>query len=143
MSAVVDLITPIRARIIADTGSGGLFNASAPLLTACYAMQAPQLESVLPYMVIIPVSASEIKAFAPTTGYAEEYLFQFDIYTARSGGVTAGGTVAKRLRVVIDRWAPTVSTWAPSELLREGGQVFVEEENYHTIEEYRCLLAKA
>lgn len=143
MSAVVDLITPIRSRIITDTGSGGLFNTTTPLLTACYSFQGPQIEAVLPYLVIIPVSASEIKSFAPTTGYAEEYLFQFSIFTARTGGATAGGTIAKRLRTRIDRWAPVVSSWAPSEMLREGGQMFVEEENYHTIEEYRCLLAKA
>lgn len=142
MSVENDLIIGARAKLIADTGTGGLFNASTTWkVTACYAYQAPQGGATLPYIVILPVSNVEIRGFDTTAGRAEECIFQVSIFTDKDGGSSVGASIAKRVAVVLNRVVPTVSGYSPSQMLREDSQVFIEEDNYHHIEQYRCLVA--
>lgn len=135
------LTTGIVALINADTGSGGLRNASAPLITAIYSNFAPQ-GAAMPYVVLVQVSDVEEKAFA-TTSRAIEYGVQFSVWTSYDGGIDTAQAIVDRLRAVCDRTAPTVSGFSSSQLIRRGGTPTVEDEFFHHIEEYEALLSSS
>lgn len=98
----------IDALIDADTGAGGLKEpAGANLVFGAFNTEASQ-DAVTPYIVYLNVSGAELKAFAKD---AVRYIVQFDVYAnarAESLKLTA---IADRLRVVIDRVAPTLTGW--------------------------------
>lgn len=142
MSVENDLIIGVRAKVIADTGTGGLLHSGTSFkITACYAYQAPQQAATLPYIVILPVSNVEIRSFSTSAGRAEECVFQISIFTDKDGGPAVGSSIAKRLATILNRIVPTVTGYSPSQMLREDSQAFIEEDNYHHIEQYRCLVA--
>jgi hypothetical protein len=58
-----DIYKAIRSRALADTGAGGLFNVTTPLLTGWYSRLAPP-NSAMPYVVVNIIDAGMVDAFA-------------------------------------------------------------------------------
>lgn len=144
MSATVALLTAIHSRLHTDTGTGGLVDPSDPMVTGVYTIQAPQATPTFPYIVIVHVGDGEEKAFDTASGFAEEHQVQVSIRVDRHDLLTKCDTIAGRVRTMLDRWAPSVAGWSASQLIRQGGQpLIVDEDSYHCVEEYRMLLADA
>lgn len=136
----------IRTRLTGDTGTGGLFDPAGVLVTGVYGVHAPQASNsgagaVVPYILLVPVAAPEEKVFVTTT-YAIDHIIQVSIYTDADLGSEPPGIIATRVRARLDRWTPTVSGWSPSPILREDGQLFEDEGNFHQVETYRAYMAK-
>lgn len=138
------LLKAMRDRLISDTGSGGLFGTPA-LLTGVYGVHAPQASNAgagaaVPYILFVPVAAQEDKVFSTAT-YSINHVIQVSIYTDADVGLAPPEAIASRVRALLDRWQPTVSGWTVSQLMREDGQVFEDEGNFHQIETYRAYMA--
>lgn len=137
-----EIAAAMSTAALADTGTGGLFNASAPLLRGWHTMQAPQQNFTLPYAVVFHVSDADEKVFQTTT-WATVYLIQISVWTDKANGLIPGGAATSRIRTVFDRWAPTITGYTPSQFMRQSGNILTEDRAYHHIEEYRITLAKS
>ena len=135
------LCSVIRTRCTGDTGAGGLFETGAPLVTGFYTLAPPQAGYTFPFILLVPVADSEDKVF-DTAQRSQEYLLQFSVFVDRTSTLAAGQAIIDRLQVRVDRWAPTVTGWSPSQLIRTGGRVFEDDESRHWVEEYFCRLSK-
>lgn len=144
------VLKAVRDRLIADTGTGGLFDSAAlvSLVNGIHVVLAPQASiggagAIVPYIYLVPVANAEEPLFTTAT-YAVQHQFQVSIFTPVSGGLQAGDTIAERVRVRLNRWQPTITGWAPSPIMREDGQgPFEDEGNYHHVEQYSLYMAKA
>lgn len=143
MSAVTPLLTAIKARADGDTGSGGLFYASSPLITAWYSMLAPQEGSTIAYVVVFPISSVRNNSF-DSTRFSDEIALQFSLFCDGSSDMTTDQTIVNAILTRFDRWAPTVSSYSASQLIHDGAQIVQEDNNIrHHVLDFRCLLGKA
>ncbi len=71
--------TSIKARAVADTGSGGLFNSGTPLVTGIYNTNAPD-DATFPYLVYSVAAMGPNDTF---TGEVDEIMFRITVYDMR------------------------------------------------------------
>lgn len=135
------LATGISTIALADTGSGGLLHSTTPLVTGFYMNFAPQTQEV-PYAVCLMASETETKVYA-TSPRANEYLIQFSVWTDVAVGLLPGQAIVDRIRTLFDRVAPTVSGFTCSQMMRTGGDVSVDDEYIHHVEQYAVVTSKA
>ncbi len=126
------LAVGIDTAIDADTGSGGLRNASSPLITAGYNVEAAQ-GATYPYLVFFPSTQQELDSYS--TGDNVLIDLDFSIFVAPTAGPTALATIANRLRTVFHRQTVTAlagSGWTARAMRRTGalGPFFTE----HTVQ---------
>lgn len=100
---------------LADTGSGGLFNTTTPLLNAWYTNSGED-QAALPYVIQTVVSIPEDYAFVTTVEIMEP-VFQFGVYTEKRFGEVVHQTIVTRIRAVFRRVAPTISGYTTSQIL--------------------------
>lgn len=130
----------ITNAIAADTGSGGLRNASAPLITAAYNTMGPETPT-LPYIVFSMVSQVERSSF--TAGGVIEFIVQFDIYADKNVATTNLYAIAARLKAVLHRVSPTtsVSGFTCRQMVRSGGLApEIDDQVIRLVEEYRATV---
>jgi hypothetical protein len=126
--------TAVHALFSADTGSGGLANASSPIVTGMFIERAP-VNQATPYIVFGVRSDTE----ADTKGKDQAVVrVAFNIYTTGTSGPTAQSAIVARLRTVFHRVQPTsISGFTFSKMQRVNGlMVPDEEEVFHMVEEY-------
>ena len=136
----------LRTRATSDTGSGGLYEtAGAAKVTGVYFIEAPQQTTQyaanFPYLLIVPVGDTEIKAFSTTSRFLE-YGIQFSVFADKKTDITTLNTITDRIQARFDRWAPTITGWTANQLIREGGNLFDEGDSWHQAEDYRLALGK-
>jgi hypothetical protein len=135
------LAAGIHTAITADTGSGGLRNASAPLITAGYNVEGAQ-GATYPYLVYFPSVQQELDCY--TSGDNVLIDFDFAIFVAPTAGPAALATIANRLRTVFHRQTVTAlagSGWTARALVRTGAiGPFFSEHTVQLNETYRAML---
>ena len=142
MSAIAGLLTAIKARADGDTGAGGLFATGAPLITGWYSLLGPQEGSTLPYVVVFPVDHRRENVFLTTT-WSDEIFMQFSVFCDGSSDLTTDQAIVDAVITRFDRWAPTVTGWTPNQLIHDGSNLLMLDNNIrHHIIEFRCALAK-
>ena len=143
-------------RAVADTGTGGLFNVSAPLITGWYSEQGPA-GAVMPYVVVTLADDGEDDGF----GYqAQTITVYIHIYAPRELSTTAysGVAVAEDIRARIQgdgtpnsptygfhRWQtslPSGSGMVATTFKREGGTSASDLNTVHLIETYSVMLSQ-
>lgn len=112
------LAAAIRTLALADTGSGGLFNVTSPLLNAWYTNEGED-QAALPYAIASMVSIPEEYAFVTTVEIMEP-VFQIGVYTEKRLGEVVHQTIISRIRTVFRRVAPTISGYTTSQILIDG-----------------------
>lgn len=126
---------------VADTGTGGLFNATTPLITGWFTNEASQ-DQGFPYVVCTLVSEVENDAFA-TAVEAVEVVFQFGVYSDADRGPTAHAAVTDRIRTLFRRVAPTISGYTTSQVMLQGSPFHqVTDRALYSVHEARVLLSK-
>lgn len=142
MSAIAGLLTAIKARADGDTGAGGLFATGAPLITGWYSLLGPQEGSTLPYVVVFPVDHRRLNSF-DSTQFADDHFLQFSVFCDGSSDLTTDQAIVDAIMTRFDRWAPTVSNYVPSQLIHDGSNLLMLDNNIrHHIIEFRCLLGR-
>lgn len=150
-ASTFELLKAVRDRLVADNGTGGLFFSTSTvnqLITNVYSVRAPQATpsgagAMEPYILLVPVANVEETMFTTAT-YGVQHQVQVSIFTPLGGGLDPGEKIAARVRARLNRWQPTITGWAPSQMLRQGSQgPFEDEGNYHHVEEYSAYMAKA
>ena len=135
------LAAGIHTAITGDTGSGGLRNASAPLITAGYNSEAAQ-GATYPYLVFFPSVQLEEDCY--TSGDTVSIDFDFSIFVAPTAGTAAAAAIANRLRTVFHRQTVTAlsgSGWTARALRRTGALgPFFSEHTVQLNETYRAML---
>lgn len=140
---ITALATGLRALATADTGTGGLFNSSSPLLTGFYTEEAPQ-NAVPPYAVMSSTGTLRENVF-DNTRRVEDVGFQIGVTSKRSDvDPDNHSTIVERMHTVFDRVAPTVTGWTASQCIPEGRPVEAEVDGntIYTVLEYSILLDK-
>ncbi len=138
---LADLTAKIRARAVADTGAGGLFNVSDPLLTAFNAWRvAPK--SAIPYGWFEIIAASEDDTI-PVNEYVA--TVRFHVVTSAVEGFADPGAVLDRYYALFHRWEPTLTAgWTAGIMVRVGFGSRPEDVNeYHFIDDYTLRVSKA
>lgn len=131
----------VRTRLATDTGAGGLFNSTSPLVNATYFVQAAQ-ESAPPYLVMVPVSETDLHAFN-ASARARQHLLQVSIFTDQFDGAANSDAIAERLHVMLHRWTPTITGYVVSEILHNGCQgPFIDQDSMHRIEEFAVFISQ-
>lgn len=142
MSALAPLLTAIKARADADTGSGGLFETGAALITAWYSLLAPQEGSTYPYVVAFPIDHRRENVFE-TDKWSDEISLQFSVYCNGRDDLTVDQAIVDRVVDRFSRWAPTITGWVPNQLIHDGSNLLIlDNEVRHYALEFRCALAK-
>lgn len=142
MSATVPLLTAIKVRADGDTGSGGLFNASTPLITGWYSRLAPQEGTTLPYVVVYDLSSVRENVFE-TTKWSDEVLLQFTIFFDGSSDSTVDQTVIDAVLTRFSRWAPTITSHSANQLIFRGENTLTLDNNIRqTALDFSCSIAK-
>lgn len=144
------LFQALYDRAISDTGTGGLFNASAPLITGWYTEQG-KAGAVEPYVVVTLADDGTLDTYAKQ---GLELTFYVHIYCPRENGNVnyAGLDVAETIRARIQgdgtpnsptyglhRWSTTLpsgSGMVASAMIREGGTSASDLNTVHLIETY-------
>lgn len=150
------LFKAINDRAVADTGSGGLFNVSAPLITGWYWEQGPAF-AVMPYVVVTLADDGQSDTFGQQGMGIDLYVH---IYAPRelSTSAYAGATVAEDIRARIQgdgtpnsptyglhRWQtvlPSGSGMVATTMARTGGTTASDLNTVHLIESYSVLVSQ-
>lgn len=139
----------IQDRAEADTGSGGLYNVSAPLITGWYWEQGPAT-ATYPYVVAMLADDGEADTFGKS---GRELTFYFHIYVTRD--TTAPQTAADSAADIqarifgsgtpnsptygFHRWQTTLpvgSSMVATTMARTGGTSASDRDTVHLIETY-------
>lgn len=124
----------VYARYLADTGTGGLHHASAPIITAMYLEVAPET-AVYPYVVFTVQDDTQ----SNTLGKSRTEVFvSFNVYTSKDSNLVAMVGIMNRLRTVYDRWIPSGVTGYEFETFqRRGGRMIPSDiDAWHFADEY-------
>lgn len=137
---LADLTTVVRARAVADTAAGGLFNVTTPLLTAFNAWWvAPK--SVMPYgWFEIPAAVQD------DTIPRDEYIatVRMHLTTDVTGGFSSPDAILDRYYALFHRWTPTLTGgWTAGLMVRQSLGMVAEENEYHFWDEYQIRVSKA
>lgn len=155
---LVALWTAIRARAVADTGTGGLFNVATPLVTGIYNTVAPPgLESSYPYIIFNVANLEQRDAFnvdivdvtvrftvinlieqSTTSGMAECAAIIDRLYgdgIDRTDRIPTYGFHRHKLVIASGDWV--------ADTMRRTSQAQQHDvDHYEFIEEYRLLLSR-
>lgn len=143
----------VRARALADNGTGGLFNAGTPLATGIFYNSVPEAQA-FPFITFDVASEREAGGFSHDARWLHLYI---GVYVERQP--SAGGDPALRGSQILERlegnWvaqggAPTYgfnrhaltlsgTNWTTDAMLLLGTRESHEEGVYHWIQEYRLL----
>jgi hypothetical protein len=153
----------IRARAIADTGSGGLFNVSAPLVKSCTHEYAPATDSatngadIFPYIVFTFPAWEDEPTF---TTDLQRLVVQFHVYALREGGSKVCGDILDRIYGDGIRQTTRIPTygfhrhslslgdtdltapWTSGPMVRMSRNTAHERDVYHYIDSYSVTLAR-
>lgn len=111
MSSFTALAAVIRSTILADTGSGGVFETGgANKIVGAWTGDAPD-ETSYPYVVISSVSEEPIHDFE---GEYDRVTVDLDLWTGRSAGLADAHAIRDRLRTLFSRVELTVSGFGTS-----------------------------
>lgn len=106
MSSFTALAAVIRSTILADTGSGGVFETGgANKIVGAWTGDAPD-ETSYPYVVIDGESVEPIHDF---DGEFDRVTVNVELYAARSAGIADAEAIRDRLRTLFSRVALTIS----------------------------------
>lgn len=135
------LTAAIRARAVADTGAGGLFETGNPILTAFNAWRvAPK--SAMPYGWFEIVAAVQ-----DDTVPRDEYIatVRLNCVTEASAGFATPDAILDRYYALFHRWTPTLSGgWTAGIMVRIGlGARPEETDEFHFIDDYELRVSKA
>ena len=135
------LSTAIIAAINADTGSGGLMETGAAMLTGVYNTQAPQ-GAGYPYIILDQVSAPALKAFDAD---GNTINWQFGVYVSQfNDNATNLDGILERLKVLFDDVTLTLGgSWSASrsQYVQSSNTVIVDDVLYRA-DEYTVLLTR-
>lgn len=160
MSYLADLWSAIRTRALADTGTGGLFNASSPLVSGIWNNEAPNNTSLasLPLLVYDTLDAANVDAFR-TSNYRVQWRVTTYCERANDGiADTAARCAAIQARILgdwtaqtygtgptygFDRWQPSLSPWSATvcQHLRSGTAHTLEM--WQFFEEFEVWVSRA
>ena len=105
------LITAIRDRLLADTGTGGLFNVTTPLITDVHFARANK-QTTGNYIVLVVANTAPEDDF---TNNGIIYQINVNIYmTSIYGGTITLSNIIDRVYARLHDWTPTLSEWTPS-----------------------------
>ena len=158
MSYLAALWGQINARAIADTGTGGLFNAGTPLVTAIYNNTMPE-GSTFPYLVYDTLAATPRDAFRTSmfrvvwrvNVYVEKNSTTITDTAARGSAIIArllGDWTAQNYGVAptygYDRWTPDLSSagWSATASRSIGSGEAHEDFLWHWYEEFETFVSK-
>lgn len=114
----------VRARILADTGTGGIFNAGTPLAKSVYSEHGPYEEGSSLLVNLCPFLVVESQAAQSDDGFATDVLIQtFNVHVldvVAAGADTTlkimdrlyGDGIAQATRIAtygLHRWSPTLT----------------------------------
>lgn len=118
------IATSIYGVAAADTGAGGLFNASSSArINGWYTDSAPE-DARMPYVVATLVSAPEEYVFQTATEMVE-VVFQVTAYMDKQYGVSALAAVTDRVRTLFRRVAISVTGYT-------AGQIFIDAQDFQS-----------
>lgn len=145
-----NLYKVIRNRALADTGAGGLFNVTTPLLTGWFTRLAPA-NTALPYVVVNLIDAGNNDGLAFSM---RRVMVRVSLFTA---GNAEAGIDTVRTRILgnwltssgriptwgLDRWTPTLDNdFKMSPLIFINQTELFEERVTQTIFEFECYISK-
>lgn len=154
------LLTDVYNRLLADTGSGGLF-AGTPLVNGAYNVYAPSstAASAYPYIIFNAETSENVDSFNTAVVDAR---FSVHTYVAEedASGIapwSRGKAIVARVRgdwdaqagrtpsFGLDRWQPTLtgSGWSASIVVSDTEMEQHEEGVMHWVQSFRCLVSKA
>ncbi len=149
------LFIALKARLDADTGSGGLFADEAELISGVYNTLAPStLTDSDSYIVFNVASVEQMDGFNIDV---VEYTFYLSIFTPVSGGMGASQAIIDRVygngvtssgntpTYGLHRWQPTLTStsWVAGIMHRIDQQTNHTETVYQHIETYRIITSLA
>lgn len=140
MSNTIAAWQVIFARYVADTGSGGLNNASAPLITGMYLELAPESQSY-PYVVFSVQDDTE----DDTQGSNRSVIsYVFNLYTDKElDPGSSAAPVLVRLKSLYHRWKPSLSGYTFETSQRRGGRILqTPDDAWHFTDEYTLGISK-
>ena len=139
-NAFNSLAARIRAVMLLDTGAGGLFNASNPIITGHFTVAAPQ-DQETPYSVLIPVSMVDDGTFS-SDGMA--LRVQFSMFHSAHEGSAVGGLYLARLRALFHKTTLTSTTgYTTTSGKRETERQVQEDLDFlHSLAEYTFLMTE-
>jgi hypothetical protein len=149
----VKLWEAIRARALADTGSGGLFETGEDaLITGIYNTLAPPtvVDEDDPYIVFSVASASQNDAFNMDV---IEYTIRFSVFSPVTSGLAVPSAIIDRLygngvgssgnlaTYGFHRWQPSLSgsSWGSSVMYRIDQDTAHSESVYNFVETYKVI----
>lgn len=151
----VKLWEAIRARALADTGTGGLFASGANLITGFYNTfaQPRVVDEEDPYIVFSVASASQGDGFDIDV---IEYTFRFSVFTPVAAGLAIPSAIIDRIygdgvsssgnlaTYGFHRWKPTLSGgWTATVCQRVDQDTNHSENCYCFVETFRVTCSKA
>lgn len=141
-SAWTGLGKAVRDALVADTGSGGLWETSgAAKVGAVYVDRAPE-QAALDYLLVTPTGNTREHVFA-ASDETWEVGFQVDLYTPAVNGLEKHELIGERVRTLLDRVALTVSGWTVSQAFLDSEQPSqVESESFRTAFDFRVVMGR-
>lgn len=132
---LADLYTQLADRITGDTGSGGLYNATTPLVNGVF-FDVPFGGAAVPFILIRFIASDEADVF---TKDAVDVSVEFEIVIERREGTLAvDSAILDRHRQKFHRWTPTLSgAYTGTDMRRVTGTTGHDELYRRYIEQYR------
>lgn len=131
-------------RAIADTGSGGLFNATGDQKINAWFSNEATLNQSLPYAVASNVSTIYSDVF-PTANQTIEVNFDVTVYHDKkvSSSDAKHEAACARIVTLFRRWQPTISGYTVSQVLLDGKPVEAQPsgEVLQTVLSFRVYLS--
>lgn len=137
---LADLTAKVRARAVADTGSGGLFNVASPLVTAFNAWRV-EPEASMPYGWFEIVSAVQ-----DDTIPVDEYVATVRMHLTCdvNAGFSNPDAILDRYFALFHRWTPTLTGgWTAGTMERRSFGMVAEDNEYHFWDDYQIRISKA
>ena len=145
------LITAVRTRLLADTGSGGLFPvAGGNLVTAVYGMVAPS-NAEPPYLLIDAAATDNKDGFSLDLN---EVRFRVHLFALATDGFSPADAIHQRVigeasrtpSYGLHRHALTLaggSGWTTTAIQHAGTNYDNDEDHYHVIDDFITHIQRA
>lgn len=130
------LLDAVVTRCRSDTGTGGLRNATSPLVTGVFLERAP-IGQTRPYIVVTEQASTQDDSKGTRSALVEMAL---SVYVDANNGIGQVRGITDRLRAVLHRQVPTgITGYTFTALQRVGGRAVPDEDEavYRHVEQYR------